>query len=359
MDFATAIETHTSSQARRLATIRRIPWLPMVQALAVTMMCSLAAESNAAVVQGTVVNKTTNRFLERATVQVVGTRLRALTDKEGNFRIAGVPAGTFTVTADYTGLDLGIMTITVAQEETVRADFELTSSAVYLTEEVTVSSTLEGNAFAINQQRKAESARTVVSVDAFVDNSTGSPGEFLKSVQGVQMDYSQNEPQTPRVRGFDPTLSTVTMDGNRSPPQRRAAPTAACRSTSCPSPASAPWRSSRPRSRRCRPTPSAGPSTFRARARSRPRGRRISLQAGTNVDGHSYFGQFDGPGHGEKSEQRGVYPIGRIEYANAFLDNRLGLFASVGHEKTNQLGSSVTHNLNVTDGPAVPPDGSG
>ena len=108
MDFATAIETHTSSPARRLATIRGIPWLPIVQALAATMMCLLAPESNAAVLQGTVVNKSTNRFLERATVQVVGTRLRALTDKEGNFRIAGVPAGTFTVTADYTGLDLAV-----------------------------------------------------------------------------------------------------------------------------------------------------------------------------------------------------------------------------------------------------------
>ena len=53
--------------------------------------CLFAAESNAAVINGTVLNQNTQRFLERASVQVQGTQFQALTDKDGSFRLAGLP----------------------------------------------------------------------------------------------------------------------------------------------------------------------------------------------------------------------------------------------------------------------------
>lgn len=173
----------------------------------------LVGSARAADITGSVLNKTTQRFLERAEVQVTGTPFLALTDKDGSYRLAGLPAGTYSVVASYAGLEAKTQTIIVTGDESVKADFELTSD-IYVLGEFRVQSTVEGTAFAINQQRRAESARSVTSIDAFIDQVTGNPGEFLKNIPGIQMDFSQNEPQLIRLRGMDPALTSVTMDGN-------------------------------------------------------------------------------------------------------------------------------------------------
>jgi hypothetical protein len=61
--------------------------------------CMLAGSSEAADITGSVLNKNTQRFLERAEVQVSGTPFRALTDRDGSFRLSGVPAGTYSIVA--------------------------------------------------------------------------------------------------------------------------------------------------------------------------------------------------------------------------------------------------------------------
>src|SRR5687768_7007404 len=81
--------------------------------------------ANAATIQGSVLNQNTRRYLERATVNVQGTSFQTLTDKDGSFRISGVPAGTYTVVADYAGLSQAAKTITVTEQEAATATFEL------------------------------------------------------------------------------------------------------------------------------------------------------------------------------------------------------------------------------------------
>ncbi|MBL9190653.1 MAG: carboxypeptidase regulatory-like domain-containing protein [Opitutaceae bacterium] len=147
-------------------------------------------------------------------MQVKGTAFQTLTDKDGSFRLAGLRAGTYTVVASYAGLDDVTKTVTVTGDQTARSDFELTAGEVYTLGQFVVTSTLEGSAYAVNQQRRAESSRSVTSIDAFIDQTTCNPGEFLKSVEGIQMDYSQNEPQVIRVRGFDPLPTTAILDSN-------------------------------------------------------------------------------------------------------------------------------------------------
>jgi iron complex outermembrane receptor protein len=315
------------------------------------------AQGSAGVVEGTVINKNTQRFLERAKVSVLNTELSVLTDTEGRFRIAGLTAGTYEVTASYSGLGDTTKTVTVTGDAVTRVAFELTSLDVYESSEkieVVVATPLEGIAYAVNQQRRAETVRTVVSVDAFIDQTTGNAGEFLKSVQGIQMDYSQNEPQRVRVRGFDPNLTTLTMDGNEI---ASAASTSTDRAVQVDQLSIASIGNVEVYKA---PIPSmsanaiGGAVNFNTKSAFEQEGRRGFVQFGLNVDGNSGFSRYAGPGHGEKSTQRGLYPVGRFEYSNSFFKNRLGLFFSTGHDRTNQLGSSVTHNLTYANQPAAP-----
>jgi|CXWL01.1.fsa_nt_gi TonB-dependent receptor len=335
--------------------LRKITSLFIILGLFVPALAQSASVGDA-VLEGTVINKNTQRFLERALVSVLGTELSALTDNNGRFRVAGIPAGTHEVTVSYTGLGNTTKTVSVVSNTTSTVSFELTNTDVYESSgEFRVEVTpLEGNADAINQQRQAESQRTVVSVDAFIDQTTGNPGEFLKSVQGVQMDYSQNEPQRVRVRGFDPNLTTLTMDGNEI---ASAASSSTDRAVQVDQLSIASIGNVEVFKA---PIPSmsansiGGAVNFNTKSAFQQNGRRIGVQFGTNVDGNSGFGRFNGPGHGEKVSQRGVYPVGRFDYSESFFNNKFGVFFSTGHDRTNQLGSSVTHNLTYANQPAVP-----
>jgi TonB-dependent receptor len=307
----------------------------------------LAGAAPAAVIQGTVANQNTGQFLERATVRVVGTGFQTLTEKDGSFRLAGLPAGTHAVVVSYAGLDDAQRTVTVGAEESARANFELTST-VYVMGEMVVTSTLEGTAYAINQQRRSESVRSVTSVDAFLDQVTGSPGEFLKNLSGLQMEYNQNEPQVIRVRGMDPVLTTVTMDGNEiasssdSNDIRRTmvdqlslALIGNVEVFKAPIPAMS-------------ANAIGGSVNFNTRSAFDQKGRRASLSLGVTMDSHDFhFNKTKSMGHGDPDMRR-VLPIGRFEYSNSFFGHRLGVVFSAGRDDTNQLGSSETLNVAVS-----------
>lgn len=315
--------------------------------------CCFGPAAFAATIQGTVINQNTRRYLERATVQVQGTSHQALTDKDGSFRLTGVPAGTYTVVVDYAGLSQATKTVTVSEQEPATAAFELTSD-VYKMGEFVVNSTVEGTAYAINQQRRAESLRSIASMDAFIDQSTGNPGEFLRNISGIQMDYSQNEPNRIRLRGMAPELTTVTMDGNEI---ASAASSGTNRQLEIDQLSMAAISSVEVFKA---PIPSmsanaiGGLVNFTTKSAFEQQGRRVSAQIGVMLDSHDFGGESDGPGHNNVGRERRIYPIGRFEYSNAFLNDRLGIVFSAGRDHTFMLGSSTTQSLNVL----APPGGS-
>lgn len=310
------------------------------------VICFFSTQCIAATIQGTVLNQNTRRFLERATVQVQGTSFQTLTDKDGSFRITGVPPGTYTLVAGYAGLTETIQSITVTEQKPASATLELTSDA-YQMGQVVVNSTVEGTAYAINQQRRAESLRNIASMDAFIDQSTGNPGEFLRNISGIQMDYSQNEPNRIRLRGMAPELTTVTMDGNEI---ASAASSGTNRQLEIDQLSMAAISSVEVFKA---PLPSmsansiGGLVNFTTKSAFEQQGRRMSLQAGVMLDSHDFGGKSVGPGHNNSEVKRRIYPIGRFEYSDSFFNNRLGIVFSVGRDHTFMLGSSTTQGINV------------
>jgi iron complex outermembrane receptor protein len=312
-----------------------------------------SAAIQAATISGTVLNKGTQKYLERAVVEVPGTSFRTVTASDGTFRLTGLPAGTHTVVADYAGLERVTQTITVGADESASASFELTSD-VYELNKYTVTSTLEGNAYAIQQQRRAESARSVTSIDAFLNQSTGNPGEFLRNLSGIQMDYSQNEPNRIRIRGQDSTLTSVTMDGNEI---ASAASTSTNRQLEVDQLSMAALSSVEVYKA---PIPSmsanaiGGAVNLVTKSAFDQKGQRAGLQLGVLTDSNDFFTKYVSPGHNEVGQQRSLYPVGRFTYSNSFFNNRLGVLFTVGRDDSNMNGSSSSGGLNIFNGPAAP-----
>src|SRR5690606_1240266 len=120
---------------------------------------ALAAQTTG-VVTG-VVTDPEGRQLNAATVQIVGTPLRALTDVVGRYRLVGVPAGQHTLAVRSLGYQDREVTVTVGAGQTIAHDLTLAASPIAL--EGLVVTGQVGQAEAFSRQRTAPSIQNVVS----------------------------------------------------------------------------------------------------------------------------------------------------------------------------------------------------
>src|SRR6478609_7258765 len=90
-----------------------------------------AQSAGTGVIEGRVLNVGNDRYIANARVTVEGTKLEAITDDFGNYRIEGVPAGEVKLTTVYTGLDADSVTVNVTPGETLTHNVNLTSKERY------------------------------------------------------------------------------------------------------------------------------------------------------------------------------------------------------------------------------------
>lgn len=176
-----------------------------------------AQDAGTGAIVGTVVNEATGNFLEKAEIRVDGSGQATLSGTGGEFKLTGLPDGEHTVLVSYTGLDTARRLVRVEAGGTVQIEVGLSSDA-YTLEEFVVAGEREGRAEAITKQRRAENLVTVVASDEFTNLAGGSIGEFMRNLPGVTVDYSGqggSDARFIRVRGIDPALNSVTIDGFR------------------------------------------------------------------------------------------------------------------------------------------------
>jgi len=181
------------------------------------------AQAGTGSIAGRVLNVGNGRYLGSARVTVEGTNLEAFTDDFGSYHIDGVPAGEVKVKTVYTGLDADTVTVKIDAGQTVTHNVELTSKERYGDDKVVKLDTFvvqsqrdyEGDALSTNEQRYASNVKVVVSSDSFGSVNEGNPGEFLKYLPGVTVDYVAADVRTVSVRGFSSLFTNVYWDGMR------------------------------------------------------------------------------------------------------------------------------------------------
>ena len=88
-------------------------------------------------IEGTIIDAGSRRPLAGAQISIVGLSLRALTTSNGTFRMTQVPAGDRQIRARALGFTAVTRNVTVAEGQSLRADFELSQSAIELAAVVT------------------------------------------------------------------------------------------------------------------------------------------------------------------------------------------------------------------------------
>ncbi|MDT8758089.1 TonB-dependent receptor [Sphingomonas psychrotolerans] len=170
-------------------------------------------------VRGRVFNTATGEYVRNAEIRVEGSTIGALSEEDGEFRLAGVPAGEATIVVRYTGLQEARAVTDIVAGQVATLDFQLQafSDTAELADEneLVVTATRSGQASAIMERRAAPNAKNVVAADNFGALTMGDVGEFMKNMPGISLDYTEVDATAVRIGGLDPKYSTFTTDGAR------------------------------------------------------------------------------------------------------------------------------------------------
>lgn len=179
------------------------------------MASATAIGAHAQVLSGKVTDTTGTAPLQGAIVSVVGTNRSTSTDRFGEYRIANLPAGDYTVNVSYIGADEVSSTISVPASGTT-LDFTLGGDVRYL-DNILVVGSAAAQAGAINQQRAADSILSVVDSDGLGNFPDTTVADSLQRVPGLSIVTDQGEGRYVSIRGINTDLVAASINGVRTP----------------------------------------------------------------------------------------------------------------------------------------------
>lgn len=153
--------------------------------------------------------------LPGANVVIKGADKASITDVKGYFTIVKVPAGDYSLDVTYIGYESQSQEINVTDNASTTADFVLTAGIGIA--EVTITSNLEGQAKALNQQKNNMNVSNVISSDQVGRFPDANIGDALKRIPGINVQYDQGEARFGSIRGTEPRLNSVSINGERIP----------------------------------------------------------------------------------------------------------------------------------------------
>ena len=164
---------------------------------------------------GTVTGRATDPShdaLRGARVELQPRGLTAVSDDQGQFTFAGVPSGTYTLTVSYIGFSQFSQAVTVTAGHTVQVDASLQIGAV--SQEVVVRGEREhGELEAINRESTATNILEVLPAEVITSLPNTNVADALGRLPGVSLERDEGEGKYVQIRGTEPRLSNVTING--------------------------------------------------------------------------------------------------------------------------------------------------
>ncbi len=311
-----------------------------------------ATPSAETIIAGRILNPTTGEYIADAEVRVEGTETLVLSQAEGRYTLTTLPAGRVTLNVSFTGYRTTTVTVDARPGETVTRDIELASLLALdqrdrpiQLDAFVVASEPEGSAKALMSQRAAVEAKNVIAIDAYGEIPARNIAEVMKYTPGVELDYSEDNAQSVRMGGMQPKYGGITVDGmavansidSRQPQLSHMGAAGVSRvevnKVGRPDiPANAP----------------AGSINLVSRSAFERKGRLLTWQLTANANGYNFS-------LGKRPRLGGAWkhligPGGSLEYSESFLNQRLGITASVSRlqRMNEQKSTTLTYNYAPT-----------
>ncbi|QHJ12326.1 hypothetical protein FX988_02578 [Paraglaciecola mesophila] len=171
-----------------------------------------AVAQEAGKLQGLLTDSSQTSYFSGAQITVKELGLSTVSRRDGSFRFTNLPEGQYTLEITYLGADTLEVPIDIKSGETLAKDFVLTGKRADL-ENIIVYGQRAGQASALNQQRSADSIKSIVSSDAIGQFPDQNAAEALQRLPGLSIERDQGEGRYVGIRGIDPNLNNVTING--------------------------------------------------------------------------------------------------------------------------------------------------
>jgi TonB-dependent receptor len=177
-----------------------------------SLAAALPGTAFASDIVGTVTDATDTRALQSTELKLVELGRVAEAGRDGSYRFADVPAGTYTLEARYVGAEPTSQTVTVPETGSVTANVVLGTDGSIL-----VVGQAANLASSLSRQRAADGVESVLTRDAIGQFPDQNVAESLRRLPGINILNDQGEGRFVSVRGLDPELNAASINGTRVP----------------------------------------------------------------------------------------------------------------------------------------------
>ncbi|MBO6796610.1 MAG: TonB-dependent receptor [Maricaulis sp.] len=174
-----------------------------------------AASALAGGVSGRVTDASETIGLNGATIRVVETGQTVTAGRDGEFRIAGLPAGQYTLRISYVGADTRDITVSIPTDSAVATQNIALGDDVSVRENILVIGQRGAINSALSRQRSNDGVITVLSSDAIGQFPDENVAEAARRAVGVNVLNDQGEGRFVSIRGASPNLVSVSVNGVR------------------------------------------------------------------------------------------------------------------------------------------------
>ncbi len=181
--------------------------------LILVFSCSALAQNGTGTITGTVTSSDQSVSFQGATVQIVGTDRRTATDRDGRFRFARVPEGSYELRVEYIGSAVETASATVSAGETI----ELTVVLPVELDRIVVIGQKAIQSASLSRERAAVNNINVITADAIGQFPDNNVAEALQRVSGLSLQRDQGEGRFVTIRGANANFNTTTVNGLRIP----------------------------------------------------------------------------------------------------------------------------------------------
>jgi len=158
------------------------------------------------------VTDSSGSVLQGASVELQPTGATVVTDQQGSYFVKDLAPGTYTITITYVGFSLFTKVLNVTAGQIVTVDAKMQVSSVR--DEIVVTSERTGaEAEEINRQRTADNIVQVLASDVITSLPNANIADALGRLPSVTLERDEGEGKYVQIRGTEPRLTNVTIDG--------------------------------------------------------------------------------------------------------------------------------------------------
>jgi TonB-dependent receptor len=173
---------------------------------------STRAQASVGTITGTVTDMS-NDVLPAAPVSLEPGNISIKTDGQGQFTIANVVPGTYTVAVSYVGFSPSKTSVVVSsgQVTTVNAVLQVASQDQQII--VSAGGRGYGEAEAVNETRSSENILNILPAPVIASLPNANIADAVGRLPGVTLERDEGEGKYVQIRGTEPRLSNLTIDG--------------------------------------------------------------------------------------------------------------------------------------------------